>query len=131
MADPTVTDYGFEIAKASTTTTAAFVAANGFDAMDTAIGNLGDATSSSRIVKASCRNGHNNIVRGYGNEEGEGDTAYKYVTLAIENIAGNYDGGFAVRFYVTINGTTWYANYTDGDDVTYRGLCTDYSSVTA
>ncbi|MCR5652613.1 MAG: leucine-rich repeat domain-containing protein [Ruminococcus sp.] len=126
LADNTLTDYGFEICKASTTTTPAFSAAGGFTAMNTALSALNGSDHSSSIVKASCKNTVNNIVPGYGNNPGEGDTDYKYVTLAINNVSASQ--GVAVRFYAVINGNRWYANYTPANsDSPYRGMCTNYT----
>ena len=131
------TDYGFEIAKTSRTTTEAFSEYNGFTAMYTAIAALSTSGTtvgkltyhsdpdSRNIVKISCKGTSNNIVAGYGNADGEADTPFKYVTVSVDNIASTTQG-FAIRFYVTDDSGTYYAKY---GSTNYRGLCTNFSTV--
>ncbi len=130
LADNTLTDYGFEICKASTTSTSEFSTEGGFTAMDSALSALSGSDHNSSIVKASCINTTNNIVTGYGNNPDEAATDYKYVTLSINNVSASQ--GIAVRFYAVIDGNRWYANYTpQNSDSPFRGMCTNYNTVAA
>ena len=114
-------DYGFEIVKTSKTNTAEFESAGGFDIMQ----NLID-THSANIVKASYKGTTNNIVSG-GYGDNSVNTRYKYVTMSIKNIEANQ--GAAVRFYVTIGGTTYYAGYQNSAGNDFRGCCASYENI--
>ncbi len=114
-------EYGFEICKTSKTNTPDFAAADGFAAM-------ADPANSAQIVKVNCK-GTSNTVVGGGYGDPSADTAYKYVTLAVNDIPS--DQGVAVRFYVKdSSGVTHYAKYVRAGDVNmYDGCCTSYANL--
>ena len=114
-------DYGFVVGKCSYTSTAEAGASN----IESVTKNMSGA------VTASCKGSTNNIVDGYGKNDGEDPTAYKYVTLLVNGIdSTQLDQGFVVRFYYTKGDTTYYANYTPSGSVTsYRGMCASYNSL--
>ena len=65
----------------------------------------------------SCLDTKNTMTGDYGDPES--DTSYKYVTIAINNIEDNL--AFVGRFYVVIEGVTYYAEYTDSSETVYNG----------
>ena len=52
---------------------------------------------------------------------------YKYVTLSVNNVEASQ--GIAVRFYVKINGTTYYSAYYNGAGDRFRGCCASYQTL--
>ena len=114
-------DYGFEIVKTKKQTTKDFGNSDGFATMQ----NLID-TDSKNISAISCKGTTNTITKAeYGSSDAD-STIYKYVTLAVKNVPDTQ--GLAVRFYVTIDGVRYYAEY-NNEDGAFRGCCASYNTL--
>ena len=116
-------EYGFEICKTTKTNTPEFAAADGFNKM------AQYKDDPTKVVKVNCKGTSNTVVGGGYGDATDNSTAYKYVTLAVNDIPA--DQGVAVRFYVTdSNGITHYAKYVRAGDVNmYDGCCTSYANL--
>ena len=113
--DGTIADYGFVVAKCSSTTTASAGESN----ISTAEKGV------SGTYFASCKGTSNNLCGDYG-VCNDSSTKYKYVTMTISDVSASQ--GFVIRFcIVTKSGRVYYANY--GDD--YTGCVTNYSGLSS
>lgn len=118
-------DYGFEVVKTSKNNTAGFAGATptgGFDIMQNLINE-----NSGNIKSISCKNTSNNITGDARYGDRSADTAYKYVTLAVNDIPDTQ--GVAVRFYVEIDGAKYYSAYTNSNGEAFRGCCASYETL--